>query len=39
MKFDGRNLLDAPVHITQGSLTRLRYTTGRVFTLGLTWQP
>ena len=39
MKFDGRNLLDSPVHITQGSLTRLRYSTGRVFTLGFTWQP
>jgi hypothetical protein len=39
LKLDGKNLLDAPVHITQGSLTRLRYTTGRVLSVGLTWQP
>ena len=39
MKFDARNLLDAPIHITQGSLTRQRYTMGRVFTLGFSWQP
>jgi outer membrane receptor protein involved in Fe transport len=39
LKLDGKNLLDSPVHITQGSLTRLRYTTGRVFSMGLTWVP
>lgn len=39
LKVDGKNLLDSPIHITQGSLTRLRYTTGRVFSMGLTWQP
>jgi hypothetical protein len=39
LKLDGKNLLDAPVEVTQGSLTRLRYNTGRVFSIGLTWQP
>jgi outer membrane receptor for ferrienterochelin and colicin len=39
LKLDGKNLLDSPVHVTQGSLTRLRYTTGRVFSMGLTWVP
>jgi outer membrane receptor protein involved in Fe transport len=39
LKVDGKNLLDAPTLVTQGSLTRLRYTTGRVFAVGLTWQP
>lgn len=39
LKLDGKNLFDAPVRITQSSLTRLRYTTGRVFSIGLTWQP
>jgi hypothetical protein len=38
-KLDGKNLLDDPIHVTQGAVTRLRYTTGRVFSLGLTWQP
>jgi outer membrane receptor protein involved in Fe transport len=39
LKLDGKNLFDAPIHITQGSLTRVRYTTGRVFSIGLVWQP
>ncbi|MDP3909892.1 MAG: carboxypeptidase regulatory-like domain-containing protein [Gemmatimonadales bacterium] len=39
LKFDAKNLLDAPVHVTQGPVTRHRYTTGRVFSLGATWQP
>ncbi len=39
LRFDARNLLDAPHHITQGSVTRLRYTTGRVFSLGVAWRP
>lgn len=39
VKLDGKNLLDDPMHVTQGAVTRLRYTTGRVFSLGLTWQP
>jgi hypothetical protein len=39
LKLDSKNLLDAPVRITQGSITRLAYTTGRVFSLGASWQP
>ena len=39
LKLDGKNLFDAPIHTTQGSITRSRYTTGRVFSIGLTWQP
>lgn len=38
-KLDLKNLLDAPVHITQGDVTRLRYWSGRQFSLGLSWQP
>jgi hypothetical protein len=38
-RFDARNLLDAPYEQRQGSVTRLRYTTGRVFSLGLSMQP
>lgn len=37
-KFDAKNLLDTPYRVTQGNVTRERYTTGRVFTLGLSWQ-
>lgn len=39
LKFDAQNLLDAPHHVTQGSVTRLRYTTGRTFSLGMAWRP
>jgi outer membrane receptor protein involved in Fe transport len=39
LRFDGKNLLDAPYRTVQGSVTRLRYTTGRVLTLGLTLTP
>ena len=39
LKFDAKNLLNSPMHITQGQVTRLRYTTGRVFSLAATWQP
>ena len=39
LRLDGKNLLDAPVRVTQGAVTRHRYTTGRVFSLGATWQP
>lgn len=38
-KFDGKNLLDAPYRMTQGSVLRERYKTGRVFSLGFTWKP
>ncbi len=38
-KLDVRNLLDAPFTIEQGSVVREYYKTGRVFTVGLSWQP
>ena len=39
LKLDGRNLLDAPIRFTQGGLDRLRYRSGRVFSLGARWTP
>jgi hypothetical protein len=39
IKLDGRNLLDSPVTILQGGVTRHRYTTGRVFSVGFGWKP
>jgi outer membrane receptor for ferrienterochelin and colicin len=39
LKLDAKNLLDAPVHIVQGGVTRLRYRTGRTIAAGLTWEP
>ena len=39
VKVDARNLLDSPVTFEQGGVTRHRYTTGRVFSLGFTWRP
>jgi outer membrane receptor protein involved in Fe transport len=39
MRLDGKNLLNAPYRTTQGEVLRLRYTTGRIFGLGLTWRP
>jgi TonB-dependent receptor len=39
LKLDAKNLLDDPVHVVQGGVTRLRYKTGRVFAVGATWQP
>jgi outer membrane receptor protein involved in Fe transport len=38
-KIDVKNILDAPIHITQGDVTRLRYVTGRQVGFGLSWQP
>lgn len=38
MRLDGRNLLDAPYRITQGSVTRESYFAGRVFSIGFSWQ-
>lgn len=38
-KFDARNLLDKPYVQTQGTVTREYYRAGRVYTLGLTWNP
>jgi TonB-dependent receptor len=39
IKFNGKNLLDSEYRETQGSVTRLRYRSGRVYSLGLTWRP
>jgi TonB-dependent receptor len=36
LRLDAKNLLDAPYEVVQGAVTRLRYTTGRVLSLGLT---
>jgi outer membrane receptor protein involved in Fe transport len=38
-KLDAKNLLDAEYRVTQGSVTRHGYTTGRSFAAGLSWQP
>jgi hypothetical protein len=38
-KLDARNLLDAPVEITQGEIIRSSHRTGRSFSLGLAWRP
>jgi len=37
VKFDAKNLLDAAHRVTQGDVVRLRYTTGRTFSLGFSW--
>jgi outer membrane receptor protein involved in Fe transport len=37
VKFDAKNLLDATHLVTQGDVVRLRYTTGRTFSLGFSW--
>ena len=38
-KIDAKNLLDAPVHVDQGGVTRLWYRTGRTLSVGITWEP
>lgn len=38
-RIDAKNLLDARYQVTQGSVTREAWNTGRGFTFGLTWQP
>jgi hypothetical protein len=38
MRLDGRNLLDAPYRLSQGSVTRESYHAGRVFSIGFAWQ-
>lgn len=38
-KLDARNLLDEPHVQTQGTVTRESYRAGRVYTIGLTWNP
>jgi hypothetical protein len=37
-KFDAKNLLDSPFAERQGPVQRYRYTTGRVFNLGMTFK-
>jgi hypothetical protein len=39
LKADAKNILDGPTRVTQGTVTRHRYTTGRTFAVGLSWQP
>jgi outer membrane receptor protein involved in Fe transport len=39
LKFDARNLLDAPYRVTQAGILRSRYKAGRVLSLGASWQP
>lgn len=36
-KVDAKNLLDSPYEEMQGDVVRYRYTTGRTFSLGLSW--
>ena len=38
-KLDAKNLLDAPVHVDQGGVTRLWYRTGRTLSVGISWEP
>ncbi len=38
LKLDAKNLLDDPVDVVQGGVTRLHYKTGRVLSFGATWQ-
>jgi hypothetical protein len=37
-KLDAKNLLDEPVLYLQGPVQRLRYKTGRIFSLGFKWE-
>ncbi len=37
VKVNGQNLLDAPIRLTQGSITREYARSGRVVTLGFSW--
>lgn len=38
-RLSGRNLLDAPYRLEQGTVVREAYRSGRVFQFGLAWQP
>ncbi|HEV2736720.1 MAG TPA: TonB-dependent receptor, partial [Longimicrobiaceae bacterium] len=38
-KLDARNLLDSPFEVKQGDVTREFYRSGRVVSIGMTWQP
>jgi outer membrane receptor protein involved in Fe transport len=39
LRFDARNLFDAPYRIEQGSVVRESYRAGRVFQTGVVWHP
>jgi hypothetical protein len=39
VKFDAKNILDAPYRLTQGAIERHYFRTGRVYTLGISWTP
>jgi hypothetical protein len=39
VKLDAENLLNQPYSRTQGTVTRLRYLSGRTLSLGLSWSP
>ncbi len=39
VKFDAKNLFDAPYELTQGDVVRESYHSGRSFGIGLTWRP
>src|SRR5690606_32341330 len=38
-RFDAKNLLDTSHDVTQGTVVREKYRTGRVFQVGLSWTP
>jgi outer membrane receptor protein involved in Fe transport len=38
-KLDVKNVFDTPFEIEQGTVTREHYKTGRIFAVGLSWQP
>jgi outer membrane receptor protein involved in Fe transport len=38
LKFDAKNLLDAPYQMSQGSVVREYYRTGRAFSFGVNWK-
>ncbi len=38
-KLDAKNLLDSPYVLRQGTVTRESYRGGRVYSIGLSWQP
>jgi TonB-dependent receptor len=39
LRFEAKNLLDAPYRLTQGDVIRQRWLLGRQFGIGVTWQP
>ena len=39
VKLDAKNVLDDPYELTQGTVLREYYKSGRIFTVGMTWRP